>query len=369
MRAASRLGVVAQRQGGELAVEGGGEGGGLGQQLVGVRVLAGGGAAQPVPGAALGDRGRRGGGERLEVARRGLRLVQQAQRDEAGEEVGVERLARRDRPGIVHQRVGVGGIGRGAGGGPPCSRRRASRSRSGQKPENAVRGEAAAGPRHRGRATARRRRDALGAAQPARLGQHQPGIVGQRARHRGEQRGGVGVVVLQRQARGGQRAVRRVEQRKVARGGRRVGPGQRLEPLPLVGWGQHGAPALREVGGVVGEAGDPGAARLGRGLRVAAGVGQRVGAAQPRGGQGDRVGGRDGDRGGGRAGGRAGAVPACWLARALGRTGASTAASSGSAAIASWRRRSSSACAGQSGLLATKAAISCAVAAPGASRR
>ena len=85
--------------------------------------------------------------------------------------------------------------------------------------------------------------------------------------------------MLERQPRLGGGAMRRVEPRDLARGGCGVLPGKALEAFPGV-VGAHGARPTAQEAGLVADAGDPGAARLFGGLRVAAGVRQRFGAMQ-----------------------------------------------------------------------------------------
>ena len=108
----------------------------------------------------------------------------------------------------------------------------------------------------------------------------------------GDQRLGVRIVALQRQPRLGRRAVRRVEPARSAAPRRpgRARPGAGSAPIGRPASRRRPSGAGTRPPAPVGEAGDPGAARLGGGLGVAAGVGQGVGAAQ----QGRRLGDRRG---------------------------------------------------------------------------
>ena len=167
-------------------------------------------------------------------------IVQPAQRDEAGEELGVQHLVRRDLAVVGAQRIGALGV---------AVAQQPARQQVALGPERrrvrpAARPAARASPRLPQRQGVG---GAVGAPQPARVVQHHAGIVAHVGRQRGQQRLGVRRIVLEGEPRLGRRPVRRVEPRDLPRGGGRVVPGQVLEARPLVVRSQCAGPAAQEV--------------------------------------------------------------------------------------------------------------------------
>ena len=219
------------------------------------------------------------------MAGRGRGIVQPAQGDEPGEELGLGGLLRLGLAMRLGQRVSrcvVAVFQQGSDQSVPFGPE--GRSVIGRR---CLRRIAGAQPQGRGIAVA------CGPAQGSGSVQDQAGIVAQRRRQRGHQRLGVRVIALHGQPRLGGGAVHRVQARGLAYGGRDVLPGQMLKPGPLVVGGWHTGPAVqeRDLGRGIGQAGHPGRARRLGGLRVAAGNGQRGGAAEQARGLGWRSGG------------------------------------------------------------------------------
>ena len=207
--------------------------------------------------------------------------LQLAQRHEAGEELGVQQ-ARPAGLGVAGgERIGALGVALAQ---PP----------SGQDvalvPErrHPVGGRAPLGGGALGFPQSQRVVVLAGAAQPARLLQHQAGVLPLGFGQGGDQGGGVRRVAAQRQPRLGMRAVGLVQPGDLALCGGGVGPGEPVEPRPLIGAGEGRGPALQEMRlpGRVGNPGDPGAAGRGGGVIGAAEPGVGVGAAALGGGRG-----------------------------------------------------------------------------------
>ena len=103
-------GIVAQRERGKLTIECRRPRRRTLVFRLRITARSGDGTAEPVMRAALRDRRLRQPGERREVPRRRGGIVQPAQRDEAGKELRVQLLLRRDPAVPVGERVGVGGV-------------------------------------------------------------------------------------------------------------------------------------------------------------------------------------------------------------------------------------------------------------------
>ena len=154
--------------------------------------------------------------------------IQLAQRDEAGEELGVQQGFAAGLGVAGGERIGAVGVALAQ---PAAGQDVALVPERGEPVRRRVRSAALPAAFHSASGVV----VLAGAAQPAGLFQHQGGVVPLGLGQGGDQGGGVGVVAAQRQPGLGARPVGGVQPGDLAVGGGGVGPGQAVEAGPLVG--------------------------------------------------------------------------------------------------------------------------------------